>query len=185
MSQGDRMERNELLEKIIQVYAPYYDIERFDEAEDGLLVKAVFHEHGTGYLLVKKAELWTADRHEYVWIFSVPELTETYFQEGLKRVRAEGEPLVKPAQGHMSTDLVAMFICDEAEEAALTAAKKSRIRKSFQFSLKGWMEVQTVIAEVRRASVTGNIYAGNTAKFLKNLLQPKPERKKARLFKIK
>ena len=179
------MERNELLEKIIQTYAPYYDIERREDVTDGLVVKAVFHEHGTGYLLTKKAELWTADRHEYVWIFSAPTVTEPMFQEGLKQVLAEGEPLVDPKAGHMSTDLVALFICDEAEESALTAAKKSRIRKSFQFSLKGWMEVQTVVAEVRRAAVTGNSYAGNTAKFLKSLLQPKLKQKKAKLFKIK
>ena len=48
--------------------SPCYDIVRIEEQGNPLAVKAAFHEHGTGYLLVKKAELWTADRHEYLWI---------------------------------------------------------------------------------------------------------------------
>ncbi len=179
------MERSDLLERILLSYAPCYDIERIENPQDELVVKAAFHEHGTGYLLVKKAEIYTADRHEYVWFFSMPKLTAEAFRADVARVLAEGEPLVNPVPGHMSTTLSAIFLCDEAEEEALTAAKKSRIRKSFQFSLRGWMEVQTVVAEVRRAAVTGNIFARDTAEFLKNLLHPKVERKKSQLFKIK
>lgn len=179
------MERKDLLDRILLSYASCYDIERVEEEDGPLVVRAAFHEHGTGYLLVKKAELWTADRHEYLWIYSLPRLTEEDFQRFVEQVRREGEPLVDPKPGHMSTSLVLMVLCDEAEAGALQAAKKSRIRKSFQFSLRGWMEVQTVIAEMRSAAVTENIYARDTAKFLKNLLQPKAEQKKAKLFKIK
>lgn len=179
------MERNDLLERVLVSYAPCYDIQRTEDENDPLVARAAFHEHGTGYILVKRAEMWTADRHEYVWIFSVPHLTEAFFRESLAKVLAEGEPMVDPKPGHMSTNLVAMFLCDDAEEEALTAAKKCRIRKSFQFSLRGWMEVQTAVAEMGRAAVTGNASARDTAEFLKNLLHPKVERKKAKLFKIK
>lgn len=179
------MERTEALERILRSYAPFYDIERIEDAEGPLVAKAAFHEHGTGYLLVKKAELYSADRHEYVWIFSLPHLTEADFHKYVDQVVTEGMPLVDPKPGHMSTNLVALFVCEDADEEALTAAKKSRIRKSFQFSLRGWMEVQTVITEMRRASVTENLYAGNTAKFLKNVFNPQAERKKSHLFKIK
>ena len=179
------MERSELLEKVIQGYAPYYDIERAEDEQDLLRGTAAYHEHGSGYLLSKKAVLYTADKHEYVWFFSVPVLTKELFQNCLDRVLAEGMPKVDPKPGHMSTNLVAIFLCDEAEDEAAAAAKKCRIRKSFQFSLRGWMEVQTVVVDLRRDAVTQNACAGNTAKFLKNLLHPQMERKKNHFFKIK
>ena len=179
------MERQEYLDKILKSYAPYYDIEILEDPEGPLVAKAAYHEHGTGYLLVKKAELYTADKHEYVWFFSVPHLTQELYQSFLDRVVAEGLPMVDPKPGHMSTALSAIVVCDEAEDAALETARKSRIRKSFQFSLRGWMEVQTVIAEMGRAAVTGNTFARDTAEFLKNLLCPKAEQKKEKLFKFK
>ena len=164
---------------------PFWAIETLEDIGDGLVAKAAYHEHGSGYLLSKKAVLYTADKHEYVWFFSVPQLTQELYQSFLDRVVGEGLPMVDPKPGHMSTALSAVVVCDEAEEAALEAAKKCRIRKSFQFSLKGWMEVQTVIAEMGRAAVTGNASARDTAEFLKNLLHPKVEQKKEKLFKFK
>ena len=179
------MERRDLLEKAIQGYAPYYDIERVEDDPGSLVATAAYHEHGSGYLLSKKAVLYTADKHEYVWFFSLPRLTQELYQRCLDRVLAEGMPKIDPKPGHMSTNLVAVFLCDEAEEGALAAAAKCRIRKSFQFSLRGWMEVQTVIAELGRSAVTGNTFARDTANFLKSLLHPQMERKKTHFFKIK
>ena len=179
------MERQDFLDKIIKSYAPYYDIEILEDAEGPLVAKAAYHEHGSGYLLSKKAVLYTADKHEYVWFFSVPRLTQELYQSFLDQVVAEGLPMVDPKPGHMSTALSAVVICDEAEEAALETARKCRTRKSFQFSLRGWMEVQTVIAEMGRTAVTGNTFARDTAEFLKNLLCPKAEQKKEKLFKFK
>ena len=179
------MERSELLEKVIQGYAPYYDIERAEDGDDLLVATAAYHEHGSGYLLSKKAVLYTADKHEYAWFFSVPVLTREIYQRCLDRVLAEGMPMIDPKPGHMSTNLTAVFLCDEAEDEAAAAAKKCRIRKSFQFSLRGWMEVQNVIVDLRRDAVTENACAGDTAKFLKNLLHPKMKKKKNHFFKIK
>ncbi len=178
------MERTEYLERVLQAYAPNYDIERHD-GSDGLVAKAAYHEHGTGYILVQRAELWNVDHHEYVWFYSLPHLTEQDFQARIQQVVAEGTPLVNPVPGHMSTALIAVFLCDTAEEEALTAAKNCRIRKSFQFSLRGWMEVQTVIVELGRSAITGNNFARDTANFLKKLLHPQVEQKKTLFFKIK
>ena len=60
------MERQEFLDKILKSYAPYYDIEILEDAEGPLVARAAYHEHGSGYLLSKKAVLYTADKHEYV-----------------------------------------------------------------------------------------------------------------------
>ena len=172
------MTRENLLERVCMAYGPYYDIVRCDEAEAPLMVRAAFHEHATSYMISKKAQMWAADRHEYAWFFSVPRLTMEVYEKCLAQVMEEGNPLVKPGKDHMCTALVALFFCDEADEDALKTLKKCHIRKSFQFSLKGWMEVQTAAAVLGKdGSVTANSAGYNLAKFLKNTLHPKVKRR--------
>lgn len=166
------MTREALLERILQAYGSCYDIQRHEDAEAPLVVSAAYHEHGTGYLLVERAQMWTADRHEYAYFFSVPHLTKALYEECLAKTRELGEPLVNPVKGHMSTMLVMTILCDSAEDDAVKALKSCRIRKNFQFSLRGWMEVQTACVELGKDSVTANPAAANLAKFLKKTLHP-------------
>lgn len=163
-----------LQERVLAAYRPYYDIERMDESDAPLVAAAAFHEHEVSYMIVKKAEMWSADRHEYAYFFTVPHLTLELYEQCLDRARELGEPLVKPDANHMSTFLVAVFLCESADDDAVQALKKCRIRKSFQFSLKGWMEVQTALVELGKDSVIANSAGYHTAKFLKNVLFPKP-----------
>lgn len=62
--------------------------------------------------------------------------------------------------------------------------KRCRMRKSFQFSLKGWMEVHTAMIGVgMEPVVAGNPDGRKTVEFLKSLLFPKKVKK--RKFKWK
>lgn len=168
--------RETLLDHMLDRYSAYYDVDRCEEREAPLAARAAFHEHGTGYALIRKAEMWSADRHEYVFFFSVPHLTRALYEACLAQTRRLGEPLVDPVAGHMSTYLVAVFLCEDADPDALQAVKKCSIRKSFQFSLKGWMEVHTAAVDLGKDTVVGNAAGRNTVKFLKSLLHPKVRR---------
>ena len=138
---------------------------------------AAFHEQGSGYVMSKKLVVYSAIRHEYIWFFSMDHLTKESYEACLRTVRLLGEPLVNPVKHHMSTNLVLLILCDTADEEAVRALKKCRIRKSFQLSLRGWMEVQTVMVEVGSDQITGNRAAHHTAIYLKNVLHPKMKRK--------
>lgn len=168
--------RNELLERVLDTYSRWYDVERCDEKDLPLAATAQFHEHGTGYVLVKRAQTWVADRHEYTYFFTTDHLTKDIYDKLLAKTLELGEPLVNPVAGHMSTNIVMVVVCDSADEDALAALKKCRIKKSFQFSLKGWMEVQTAAIDVGKATITANAAAANTAKFLKNVAFPQTRR---------
>ncbi|MCD7886913.1 MAG: hypothetical protein LUG44_04750 [Clostridiales bacterium] len=169
--------REKVLPLVMRAYSPCYDIAYADEQDAPLVATAAFHEHDTGYVLTKRATMWTADRHEYVYLFSMPHLTLELYQSCLAKARELGEPLVDPAPGHMSTNIVALFLCDTADEDAVKALRKCRIQKCFQFSLRGWMEVHTAMVELGKDSFKANFAGQNTAKFLKNVLHPKVRRK--------
>jgi len=142
-----------------------------------------FHEMGSGYVLIKAAKTYTANRHEYVYFYSIPHLNLATYESCLARTRSLGEPRVEPVEGHMCTNIVMVVFCDTADADALEALKKCRIRKSFQFSFKGWMEVQTAAVEVGKAEITANFAGYNTAKFLKSVVDPKSVGKKRGLFR--
>ncbi|MDO4476055.1 MAG: hypothetical protein Q4B59_04655 [Lachnospiraceae bacterium] len=169
---------DEQIEKVLRSYSVYYDIERMDETKAPLVATADYHEHETGYMLIRKAEMWSADKHEYVFIYSVPELTAELFETCMAQAKELGEAKVDPVAGHMSSNVVAVFFCQNAQPEAVEALKKYRFRKSFQFSLKGWMEIHTAVVDTGKEFVASNAPGKNTAEFLKKALYPSIKRKK-------
>lgn len=175
--------RETALRRLTDAYRDCYDVKLHHtdscDAADACrpVAEAAFHETGSGYVLSKKVVVYSAIRHEYVWIFSMEHLTKERYEACLRTVRSLGEPLVDPVKHHMSTNLVLLILCDTADEEAVQALEKCRIRKSFQLSLRGWMEVQTVMIEVGSDQITGNKASHHTAVFLKNVLHPKVKHK--------
>lgn len=168
--------RAEVLQKLFNSYGKWYDIS-LQPAEDApFIAQGEFHEQARGYMLVKSAQTWSADRNEYVYFFSVPHLTKGDVEQFVSKSRALGEPRIVPDKNHMSSNIVMVALCDEADADALAAVKAVRVRNSFQFSLKGWMEVHAAVIEVGKTEVTANSAGYNTAKFLKSILCPKAKR---------
>ena len=174
--------REETLDRLLQVYGQWYDLTRL-EGQEPLVARGEFHEHGTGYILIRKAEMWSADCHEYLFVFSVETLDRQCFESCLQTARELGEPLVVPEKGHKSTYITALILCDAADEEGLKALKKCRIRKSFQFSLKGWMEIHTAAVVIRGDIIASNGDGRRTAGFLKSVLHPRKKDLWYKLFK--
>ena len=147
------------------------------------MATAFFHVHGVKYVLVQKAQLWAADNNEFVFFFSCPHLTVELYEQCLKQAYEMGSPLIQPDENHMSSYIVALFLCDSCDPEAQKRLKKCRMRKSFQFSLKGWMEVHTAMIDLGMDTVTANSDGRKTAEFLKTVLHPEQQRKKHRLFR--
>ena len=162
--------RDTLLPRLLRSYAAYYDVEPM-EAQEPLVATAFFHVHGTKYVLSKKAELWATDNNEYVYFFSVPHLTEEVVDQCIQLAYDRGMEHIHPDKNHMSSYIVALFLCDTYTEEAMKKVKRCRIRKSFQFSLKGWMEVHTAMIGVgMEPVVAGNPDGRKTVEFLKSLV---------------
>ena len=162
--------RDTLLPRLLRSYAAYYDVEPM-EAQEPLVATAFFHVHGTKYVLSKKAELWATDNNEYVYFFSVPHLTEEVVDQCIQLAYDRGMEHIHPDKNHMSSYIVALFLCDTYTEEAMKKVKRCRMRKSFQFSLKGWMEVHTAMIGVgMEPVVAGNPDGRKTVEFLKSLV---------------
>ena len=170
------MDRDALLTSLLNAYTAYYDVERV-EGQEPLVATAFFHVHGVKYVLSKKAQIWAADNNEFVYFFSCPHLSTELYEQCLQQAYSLGSVLVKPDQNHMSSYIVALFLCDSCDPEAEKHLKKCRMRKSFQFSLKGWMEVHTAVINLGMDSVTSNSDGRKTAEYLKNVLHPKKRKR--------
>ncbi len=170
--------REELVNSLLESYQGYYDIRRCEEGEAPLVAECAFHVHSAKYVLVKKATLWEANCHEYLYLFSVPVLTEEIYCQCRDYVYEHGMQLVKPEKDHMYTYLTAVIVADSSEKQACKLLKRCHIHKSFQFSLRGWMDFHTALIDRESESVYTNSAGRENAKFLKKKVRQVNKRKK-------
>ncbi len=163
--------RNELVEHLLQSYEPYYNITRISEEEVPLEAECIFHAHSSKYVLVKKAVLWDADSHEYLYVFSAPHFTKELYDRCHQFAYDKGMQRVDPRPGHMYSYITTVYLCDSCDSEVRTAVKKCRIRKSFRFSFRGWMEFHVSLIEGGSSRITTNAAAKESTKFFRRLLQ--------------
>ena len=171
------LDRDEFLKTILRGYTGSYDIELVEEKEESfpLAARAALHMQEAGYFLTRKAQTWAANSDEYVFFYSLPHADLACVRDAIQQAYEEGMSKIdiKANPDHMCTRIVAVFICDEADADAVEHVRKCRLYKSFQMSLKGWMEFHAIIVDLGKGSVEYNRYGRETAKFCNNVLHPK------------
>lgn len=145
----------QVLEGLKKAYAAYFDIEEID---DGTTLKARcgYHMRDSQYVLVKKAELWAAETHEYLYLWDAGHLDLDGVEEIFRRTLDDGEPRVKPHAQHMYTYLTAVALYDSADPDALNRLKKLKKRREFKLSLHGWMEFRIAAVDLSTGEITVN-----------------------------
>ena len=108
------------------------------------------------YVLMKQAELWAAESHEYLYLWSTDHLDVPLVEEVFRRVTEDGEPRVRPHAQHMYTYLTAVVLYDSADPLALARLKKLKRRREFKLSLHGWMEFRIAAVDLSTGEVTTN-----------------------------
>ena len=163
---SQRSER--VLEGLKKAYTAYFDIEEID---DGTALKARcdYHMRDSQYVLVKKAELWAAESHEYLYLWDAGALDAAGVEEIFRRTLEDGEPRVRPHSQHMYTDLAAVALYDSADPDALAQLKKLKKRREFKLSLHGWMEFRIAAVDLSNGEITVNRAGKALAKDLKRL----------------
>ena len=162
--------RESAIERLLKNYGPYYNIHMIEDDQTPITARCDFFEHSGQYVISKKAELWSADNEEFLYVLSIPHLTLELYEQWRDHVQAEAMERIHVGPGHMASYITPIFICDTCDEAARKALKKCRIYKSFHFSLHGWMNFHAALVEVADGKVTSNASGHHVAKILKKIL---------------
>ena len=162
--------RAEASQRLKSAFSAYYDVEAI---EDGTSLKALcsYHLRDSQYVLVKKAELWAAESHEYLYLWSLEQLREGDLEEIFHRVLEDGEPRIKPHAQHMYTYLSALVLYDRTESHTLARLTKLKRRWEYKLSLHGWMEFRIAAVDVSTGEITVNRSGRSMAKELRRLTQ--------------
>ena len=163
--------RDEAVERMLKSYSVYYNVTRFEDEQKPLTALCEFFQHTEKYVLSRKANLWTADSEEFLYLFTMEHLTLADFEKYSAYVREEGLQKINVGPGHMNSNVVAVFVCDSCDEDARQALKKCRFHKSFKFSFHGWMDLHTILVDMGYDLIDGNSISRNGVKFLKNILK--------------
>ena len=162
--------RSALEQRLLKAFSSQYDIAPIT---DGSSLKAAcaFHSRDSQYVLSKKVELWAAEHHEYLYLFSLPRLEEGAVEEIVSQTLELGSPLVKPHAQHMYTYLTALVLCDRADGQALRVLEKKKHRREFKLSLHGWMEFRIAAVDLSTGEITTNRAGKAFGKDLRRLVE--------------
>ena len=164
------MTRQEAIDRLCTVYQSQFDINRCEEDGQPLAVTMDFYATSEKFVLSKKAKLWEAGSHEYVYLFSVPHLTEDIYNSCRDYALEHGMAKVEPGPTHMYSYITTMFLCDSCDKAAKKALRKCRIYKSFKMAFWGWMDFHSGLAVLEEEKAFSNASGKSAAQLLNKTL---------------
>lgn len=135
---------NPTVDKLLNSFKSYYNIVPF-ENEPYLVARCDYFEKSEKFMVSKKANLWTANAEEFIYLFYTPDLTESIYEECMKLVAEAWPKEAHIGPDHMYTYVTPIFVCDSYEPAAAKKLKRCHIYKSFKLSFHGWMEYHTAL----------------------------------------
>jgi hypothetical protein len=172
--------RKEVIERLLSGYRRYYNVTRFDggfnpppeeykgiceagkltplvlSEEHPLIAVCEYYEKAEQYFLFKSNELWATHQEEFIFLFSIKNLTKEIFETCRDYAYEEGMKLAHIGPGHMYSYISPVFVCETADPEAVKALEKCKIYKSFKFSFHGWMDFHTACFEASKRKLYFN-----------------------------
>lgn len=164
--------RETAVRTLLKSYGTYYNVIPFEDEQKPLTAICEFFETSGQYVISRKAELWSADCEEFIFLFEVEHLTLEIFNECRDYSYKEGMKRAHIGPGHMYTYITPVFVCDTCDPDAKKALKKCHIYKSFHFAFHGWMDFHTAVLEVTTDTITTNRSGKCLDAVMKSVLYP-------------
>ena len=122
-----------------------------------------FFSHVEKYVLVRKANMWSADTYEHVLFANPDELTEAHLQEYRQAVEEYIEPTLilkgekLPEPNHMYSYITIAVVAEKALSPQVKkAVKKFKFEKSYMHSIRGYVQTRITVASMEDESVCVN-----------------------------
>ena len=149
--------KEQLLDRLLRAHEGYFDVqENHSFAGRTFPGYAEFHAHGEGYVLVKRAKLWEADRHQYLFFDTLEHLDASALDAQVGFMRQHGLDKVTLAPNHMSSDICLILIADSIDEDAALRLRRTRFRKNFKLGLQGWSDLKIAAVDLAAQRIVTN-----------------------------
>ena len=155
---------DEYFERLLLSYSDYFDIIK-DTSYQNLPVaaEAAFHSRSEKYVLVKKAQLWAAEAHEYVFFIRTKHLDADTFRTYSQTLLDEGLSRIEPCKDHMYTYVTVLFLAESIAPEVKKLIAKTRYHRDYRMSLYGWMDYRIAARDCASKEIYTN-WAGRQLK---------------------
>jgi hypothetical protein len=169
--------RQTAIERLLDSYKAYYNITMVEDEASHLKAFCEFYEHSEKFVISRKAELWSANCEEFIYLFDIGHLTKELYEKYRDYAYDNGMERANIGPGHMYTYITPVFVCDTCDLDVIKLVKRCRIYKSFQFSLHGWMDYHVAVYEISNNKIFTNRSGRCVEKVLKSVLFQKKRRR--------
>lgn len=173
-----KFSREDAMKKILEVYSRWYILQneltttsgRVDSSgnpnpEITLVQSGRMDEEEGQYLMTRRAMIWEAESHEYVYFFNVAHLTKTDVEKALAESYERGMKCIVPGPKHRCSYIATVIVADSADKEAVSFIKKFKKRENFKMSLHGWMD------QIAGLVVPGRIEVSPGSKRMEDILE--------------
>ena len=151
------MSSEALLERLLKAHEAYYDVHRgYRLGGVPFPAMAEFRSDASQYVLIKRAKLWEAHTHEYLFFYPTTHLDEELLAGLITLMTEAGVELVDPEPNHMTSYLSLVIIADTADPSAVRQLRKTRFRKNLRLGLDGWIDLRLAVVDLATRTVTTN-----------------------------
>jgi hypothetical protein len=169
--------RQTAIERLLDSYKAYYNITMVEDEASHFKAFCEFYEHSEKFVISRKAELWSANCEEFIYLFDIGHLTKELYEKYRDYAYDNGMERANIGPGHMYTYITPVFVCDTCDLDVIKLVKRCRIYKSFQFSLHGWMDYHVAVYETSNNKIFTNRSGRCVEKVLKSVLFQKKRRR--------
>ncbi|MGI6263501.1 MAG: hypothetical protein ACOYKB_06660 [Succiniclasticum sp.] len=194
--------RTEAMDRLLQACCRYYTVTRFDGSpspvpdeegwpreagriapptgDSGAVLTAVgeYYERTGQHLLLRQNEIWAARQEEFLFLFSVTELTPERFAACRDFAYSAGMSMAHIGPEHMYTYISPLFVCDSVHEEARRQLEHCRIYKTFRFSFRGWLDFHAACYDASRGTLSYNKAGTCMRESLERILFPEKKERK-------
>lgn len=154
------------------IYQPYVILDREYPAY------GYFFSHVEKYVLVRKANMWSADSYEHVLFAAPAELTQTHLEEYRQAITEYIEPTLVlkgeslPEPNHMYSYITIAVVTGKALSPEMKrAVKKFKFEKSYMHSIRGYTQARIAVASMDDESVCVNSMGRKLKKMYQSIFE--------------
>lgn len=159
--------RQDVIERLLAAHEAWFNVER-DHGFAGRTFPgyAEFHSSASQYVLVKRAKLWEASSHEYLFFCETAHLDAAQLDDLVGFLTTDGLAKVQLSPDHMSSYLTLVVVADSVDDDIPRRVRATHFRKNFALGLKGWADVRVAVIDLG----TGQVLVNSQGKPLKETL---------------
>lgn len=170
------MKTADYLDQLLQKYSGTFDIyQPYVIHGKEYPAYGYFFSHTEKYVLVREANMWSADSYEHVLFIRAWEVEQSLIDEAYALVKDYMEPVLVrkgealPAQGHMYSYMTVSLIVEKPLSKQMQkAVKHFKFEKGYRFNVRGFSQAHIVCATMEDEKVYTNYVGRRAAKLYRD-----------------